>query len=150
MWGNCNKISSDMDLTGAPYTSAPTQGVAPTNTDPVADGWFPIARPLTVVLGNRRVMDDLYLLVYSDATDVDLTPWFYCPDFVPEGSPAVGKHISGTLLEDVPATGAETAVQGSIFRIPVPPMATHVRIERGTQTGGTYCKGGLYSAEEIG
>jgi hypothetical protein len=149
MWGRCNKVNDAvMDLTGAPFTSAPTQTTAPTNLTPVGDGWYPLCQ-YGEVLSAREVMDELYLLIYTDATDVDLTPWFYCPEFIAAGTPLVGKHVPGTLLEDVPATGSPTSTQGSIFRIPVPPMATHVRIQRGTQTGGTYCKAELFTAEEL-
>lgn len=147
-WGNCSKISSDMDLTGAPYTSAPSQGTAPTNANPIADGWFPIAN-FSLALGNRRVLDELYLFVYTDATDVDIVPWFYCPEAIPEGDPLVGKHVSGRAELDIPATASPTGDKGSVYRIPILPFATHVRIERGTQTGGTYCKGNLFMAEDV-
>lgn len=149
MWGRCTKLNDVvMDLTGAPFTSAPTQTTAPTNLTPVGDGWYPLCQ-LVRELGGREVEDELYLLVYFDGTDVDLTPWFYCPEFIPEGVPLVGKHVSGTLLEDVPPTAAPLATQGTVFRIPIIPMATHIRLQSANITGGTFCKAELFKAERV-
>lgn len=138
MWGRLTKVTGDLDLTAAPQTSAPTQGTAPTNSTTVLDGW----NKLTAVGG--LVPDELYLLVYVDDDDADVTPWFYCPDFNAAGDPAVGKHVPGAKITAVLTV---TADAGRIFRIPIPPMATHVRLE--SSTSSTTAVGALYSAEEV-
>lgn len=134
MWSPANNISGDMDLTAAPFTSAPTQGTAPTGVG-ATDGWHGLRA------AGGLVPDELYLLVYLDDDDAVIIPWFYVPDLNVAAS--VGKHIHGAV---VTALVTPTADAGAIFRIPVPPMATHVRLQ--STTSSTNAVAALYSAEE--
>ena len=132
MWEFKN-LSGDIDLRTAPETSAPTQGTAP---GVAADGWY-----RTVNAG--FVWDELVLLIDTDATDLDLVPWFHVPDF--NISAGVGRHVPGRLEEDITATA--TAAKGRVFRLVGPPMASYVRLQQISVTGETYAVGAIYGTQ---
>lgn len=136
MWGRRTKISNDMDLAAAPYTSEPTDHVAPTGNG--SDGWWPVTF-------HGEVWDELHLVLKTDVSTSDVTPFFYVPDFDRDGDPKAGSVIPGRMEENIPATA--TADKGRIFRIPVPIAATHVRLYA-ADLGAGALKGAIYACEE--
>lgn len=138
MWRSKRITGDQINLMIAPYTDDPEadQETAPTGTN--EDGWWSVT-------DQGYSWDELMLALDSDATDVDVTVWFYIPDFKIVST--VGRHVPGRMEEDIPDVA--TGNKGRLFRITAPPMATFIRPYRGDQTGGTYVDAAIWGVEEV-
>lgn len=152
MWANTEKNSPQtagnpaVELDLSSYTAAPT--AAPTSQA----GCFPICRNPEKTLSSRAVKDELQAVLHVEGLTgvaMDVRVWVYLEDFKKRTDNDLGTWKALRLLEGVPLDAETTADAGTIYRIPIPAMATHAYLQRAAVTGApTATEGAIYGTEE--
>ncbi len=154
MWGRTAKHSPaaagtpSVELDLSSFTAAPS-------SDPINStqaGAFQICADPTRAPSSRTVHDEIQAVLHVEgATGVamDVRVWVWIPDFKYNTSTKAGTWKALRLLTGVPLDAETTDDKGTIYRIPVPFMATHMYLQRDSVTGSpTATEGAIYAGEE--